>query len=378
MSSHPDVTAKIVELRRAGKKFAEIGRIVGLNKGAVWYRYHNAGKTKKKSVPPREIITPAMCRTCKVNPLPVPRSPHRVDCDKCRQTQKQRQTERKWARKQAKRFDLVVTPCLYCGTLMFVGHRFTETDRKTGQDLGHHKVKNFLGELVSFCIDPRRRLIPIHRTVRAKGRGRGWAICTRCIASDEKGNRHREWNRQYVADNEAVRMLHAGRTRKTREAVKGLLKFAGNVPQATAAAILTKQAAELRELREVIRGLRPAEVARLLEIARQFDHKGPGRRKKLAAEETRAFEIGQMVQKFIPRATEALKAVAELPPSERRDLQALKRILLPLEFTLPQIKQIPFSKSIAVTLARHWAAESEHMDYASVARAHQRYLSRAA
>jgi len=126
-----------------------------------------------------------------------------------------------------------------------------------------------------------------------------------------------------------------------------------------------KQADEQREIRRLARAHQP------------FARGSTGRPKK-TAEETRDFEIWQMVRNLIPRAAEALKALEELSPRERRNPEALKRRLLPLDFTLREIKQIPFSKPNAIILASHWVADSEGMDYTSVARARQRSRKRAA
>jgi len=306
-------------------------------------------------------MTPLICRTCKVNPVPLPRPVQRHECPDCLLTQKQRQVDRRSARQQAQRPDVVDTPCIYCGTVIFVGNRFTETDRHTDLDLGHRKLKNFRGELVSFCIDPRRRLIPIHRP---------WAICAGCIASDEKGNRKRKWSRDHVANNEAVRELNSQRGLARHESLRQLVKLAGD--DATPA----EAVAQAKELRAIIGDLSPEQVRSLLEKAKQFQHAGTGRRKKPPAE-TRDFEIGQKVQNLIPRTAEALKAVAELPPRNRL-MEAIKGKLLPLGFTLPEIQRVLSSKPFAVTLARHWVSDSEHITYKRVATAHQLYLKKRA
>jgi hypothetical protein len=98
-----------------------------------------------------------------------------------------------------------------------------------------------------------------------------------------------------------------------------------------------------------------------------------GGRRKLAPEETSRFQVGQEVGNLLPRAASALQAIASLSSRERKNFEELKAILLPLCFTLREIELVQISKARPETIARHWVADSRHMEYDSVARSHTEY-----
>lgn len=98
----------------------------------------------------------------------------------------------------------------------------------------------------------------------------------------------------------------------------------------------------------------------------------PGR-PKLAPEETRMFEIGQAVERFIQPATMALKIIAKLSPHSRGDLGTFRDELLALGFKKDEVPLAQFART-AKQLSRRVVTGRENMTEASVTRYHQGYL----
>jgi len=111
--------------------------------------------------------------------------------------------------------------------------------------------------------------------------------------------------------------------------------------------------------------------ARLRKLIKPFLKGGPGR-KKAAPEKTRTFEIGRMVDTEIPRAREALEAIVELSPRDRRSFEAIKLKLLVLSFSDGEAKLAQFART-AQQLARSLVAHRTGLTIEAVNRSHQRY-----
>jgi predicted transcriptional regulator len=109
--------------------------------------------------------------------------------------------------------------------------------------------------------------------------------------------------------------------------------------------------------------------AKLRKLIKPFLKGGPGR-KKAAPEKTRTFEIGRMVDTEIPRAREALEAIAELSPRDRRSLEAIK--LKVSSFSDGEAKLAQFART-AQQLARGLVAHRTGLTIEAVNRSHQRY-----
>jgi len=170
---------------------------------------------------------PSICRTCKIKPLPIPRSNAQRDCSDCQASQQERETARLAARRRGVKLDVLLKVCTYCGKPAFAWKR----------------IKNRNPDRVG-GIDP-RRAVCYGCTQPEALKARRWANAKRWREQNPE-----RWKAIQRADYAKYPERYLKHTRARTKAITKLLEIADGLTPAAAAELLAKAQRQLAGLKQ--------------------------------------------------------------------------------------------------------------------------------